>query len=264
MKKICLLFILLSVNPGELVAAQRNPALEFLSQVYSPSGTADLSQFLAPGFRDHDLGLDEGAAGWTARALEFRHDAHASWNPARSVVSGDLAAVHSRLVLSDHSWIVADFFRSGGGKFLEHWRVIQPEAKTSANGHTMVDGDPGADGDDAVSSKNKTAVETLIGELFTQGNRATADQLVDQNYIQHNPMVKNGRAPLKAIFGGRKTPIKVHFVVAQVNLVFAFLTYPGVMAVDLFRVEGGLIREHWDVIQSEPSGEDIPEGRTVY
>ena len=57
----------------------------------------------------------------------------------RAVAEGDLVVTHSLLKTSpeDRGTAVADFFRLGDGKVIEHWDVLQPIPESAANEHPM-------------------------------------------------------------------------------------------------------------------------------
>ena len=86
------------------------------------------------------------------------------------------------------------------------------------------------------------------------------DEFVSEDLIQRNPNLPNGRAPLKAFWTEFMTSQpEANFTLARVisegNLVVKhslFQSTPddrGIAVVDIFRIEDGLIVEHWDVIQ---------------
>ena len=96
------------------------------------------------------------------------------------------------------------------------------------------------------------------------GDAAGFDQFIAEDYIQHNPQVPNGRKAVKEFFGGIG-PIDVEVVrmMAMGDLAFAHSNYRTFDSaiVDIFRLQDGLIVEHWDVVQQIPgttvSGNDL-------
>lgn len=86
------------------------------------------------------------------------------------------------------------------------------------------------------------------------------DEFVSEDLIQRNPNLPNGRAPLKAFWTDFMTSqpdasFTVARMISEGNLVVKhslFQSTPddrGTAVVDIFRIENGLIVEHWDVIQ---------------
>ncbi len=98
-------------------------------------------------------------------------------------------------------------------------------------------------------------------------------QYVGSEYIQHNPLVGNGKQPFIDYFlrMAREYPDKrIHFVraVAQNDLValHTHQEWPGgdeYVTMDFFRFdENGKIVEHWDALQQIP--DDSLNGNTMY
>ena len=102
---------------------------------------------------------------------------------------------------------------------------------------------------------------------------AAVEQYVGDDYIQHNPLVGNGKQPFIDYFTemARDYPGKqIEFVraVAEGNLValHTHQTWPGgdeYVTMDFFRFdENGKIVEHWDAIQQIP--DENLNGNTMY
>lgn len=191
-------------------------------------------------------------------------------SPARAVAEGDFAAVHSHYAWSPtfeldggRGSAVVDIFRYGpDGRIVEHWDVAQAIPDATANGNTMFDGggDPAASSD---PEANKVLVRAVF-DVFRSGDPSGFDGLIAPDYIQHNPQVPSGLEAVKSFFDG-VGPVDVDVVrlIAQGDLVFAHSHYGTLNAavVDIFRIGGGAIVEHWDVVQALPestaSGNDL-------
>jgi predicted SnoaL-like aldol condensation-catalyzing enzyme len=119
---------------------------------------------------------------------------------------------------------------------------------------------------------NKALVIYFNDQLFNDGNFSVIDKYVSPTYIQHNPTVANGPAALRqlvttvrSLFPHLKTTTVR--AVAEGDLVFIenyLVSVPGARGnanFDIYRVEGGKLVEHWDVLQAEPattvSGNDM-------
>jgi predicted SnoaL-like aldol condensation-catalyzing enzyme len=57
----------------------------------------------------------------------------------RVMAEGDIVVTHSlvKFTADDPGSVAADFFRLEDGKVVEHWDVLQPWPKESANPHPM-------------------------------------------------------------------------------------------------------------------------------
>lgn len=113
---------------------------------------------------------------------------------------------------------------------------------------------------------NKQVVLHIVRDLLEANHWADAPKYLTDEYIQHNPNVASGLAPVMKFFGGRKpSPIpdrkswrtKVVSVVAEDDLVVvAFVREfddprkPGAKYTttwfDMWRIENGKAAEHWD------------------
>lgn len=102
-------------------------------------------------------------------------------------------------------------------------------------------------------------------EAFRSGDTEAFNQLIVQDYKQHNPQAGNGLQAAKEFFS-RFGPVdvEVHRVIAEGDLVAVHSHYKtfNSAGVDIFRFSGdGKIIEHWDVLQEVPaktaSGNDM-------
>lgn len=111
-------------------------------------------------------------------------------------------------------------------------------------------------------ARNKALVLQFYQQLFGDKDISAIDRYVAEGYIQHNPTVPTGRAPLRQLFekvfaGALKTQVDIRRVAADGDLVWLHVRSPAPngrlsAVVDIFRIEGGRIAEHWDVIQPVP------------
>ncbi len=114
------------------------------------------------------------------------------------------------------------------------------------------------------SDANKKLVTDAVTMLFIDHKVDQAvDTYFDPNYIQHNPMVPTGAAPMRAFFkkfyaDNPTATIEISHVLADGDLVAVHYRFKvsaqdrGMAAVDIFRVANGRIQEHWDVVEPVP------------
>ncbi|WP_036840608.1 nuclear transport factor 2 family protein [Pleomorphomonas oryzae] len=114
-----------------------------------------------------------------------------------------------------------------------------------------------------LTERNKALVADFYAKVWNGHDFAALKDFVAEDYIQHNPHVGNGRAPLQAFVGpmfqnlpeARFTVVRL---IAEGDLVVAhtlFQTSPGdrgMAVVDIYRVEDGRLAEHWDVKEAVP------------
>ncbi|HEY1124675.1 MAG TPA: nuclear transport factor 2 family protein [Sphingobium sp.] len=105
---------------------------------------------------------------------------------------------------------------------------------------------------------NIRLVERIYEEVLGPIDSQAVDGLFAPGYIQHNPGIASGAMALKDMLDRAKGkyPNAVHIVkrmMADGDLVMAHVHVifepgsPGLAVVDIFRIENGLIAEHWDV-----------------
>jgi steroid delta-isomerase-like uncharacterized protein len=118
--------------------------------------------------------------------------------------------------------------------------------------------------------ENKAVARRLYSELASQGNSSVADELVAENFVDHNPPgpdIASGREGLKQVFAAGRSAfpdmkLTINDQVAEGDMVVNRLTISGthqgdyrgmpatgksfsIEAVDIFRFEGGKISERW-------------------
>jgi predicted SnoaL-like aldol condensation-catalyzing enzyme len=118
-------------------------------------------------------------------------------------------------------------------------------------------------GTDAVE-RNKDVVKRLF-DAFRAGDTEAFDDLIVEEYVQHNPQAGNGLQAVKEFFAPvGPVDVNVHRMIAEGDLVAVHSHYKtwNMAGVDIFRLDGdGKIIEHWDVLQQVPettaSGNDM-------
>lgn len=114
--------------------------------------------------------------------------------------------------------------------------------------------------------RNKANVRRIYKEIFNQGKTELVREFFSEKYIQHKPMLPNGPQAVVDFIQEKmslnpKPSINIKHIMAEGDLVVVHshvTTDPsdecsGLAVFDLFRLENGVVVEHWDIIQ------DIPE-----
>ena len=113
------------------------------------------------------------------------------------------------------------------------------------------------------TATNRALVTDFYNRFFNEHDASAASVIAD-NYKQHNPQVPDGKAPFVDYFTGyfAQNPQARNTIVrsaADGDLVYLHVHSTngardrGQAIVDIFRVSGGKIVEHWDVIQDVPA-----------
>jgi predicted SnoaL-like aldol condensation-catalyzing enzyme len=172
-----------------------------------------------------------------------------------------------------------------GGKFVEHWDVVQPVPRTSLNQATMWCG--GASNYEEAGKAGDMVARPACGRsgpadnrdralpavksytaMFEEPERAAeaVQTFVADDFVQHSPHIPPGKKALAKDLTdrtvartteGRKS--ETARIIADGDLVLTHRRVTtkadprGVAHADLYRVRSGKIVEHWDVIQPIPS-----------
>lgn len=112
--------------------------------------------------------------------------------------------------------------------------------------------------------RNKQTVQKVF-DAFRAGDTDAFDDLIVEEYVQHNPLAGNGLQAVKGFFASLgPVDVDVHRVIADGDLVAVHSNYKtlNMAGVDIFRFnEDAKIIEHWDVLQQVPestaSGNDM-------
>lgn len=115
-----------------------------------------------------------------------------------------------------------------------------------------------------MAKSNKEVVIEVLTKAFIEKDPTVVAGYFGANYKQHNPVIPDGPTAIVRLIptlAGLK--YEPGMVVADGDLVMVHGRYTGwgpkpMIAVDIFRVEGGKVVEHWDVMQ-----EEVPAANTV-
>jgi len=119
---------------------------------------------------------------------------------------------------------------------------------------------------------SKALVLEAFDTLFNKRDYKAAEQFWSPNYIQHSAHIAPGRNGLFDLI--KATPPTLRYenalVVVDGNLVVLHGRFSGLglpvnwIAVDIVRVQDGLLAEHWDVIQDEATREQSKSGHPMF
>ncbi|MEM6725014.1 MAG: nuclear transport factor 2 family protein [Bacteroidota bacterium] len=160
-----------------------------------------------------------------------------------------------------------DVFRFEDGLIVEHWDNLTEITPPNPSGRTQFDG-PTEITDLDKTAANKKVVEGFVDAVLMNGKTDNITDFVNpEKYLQHNSGIGDGLDGLGAAlqyFAENGMVLEydtVHKVLGQGNFVLTvsegkFGKGDHVAYYDLFRLENGLIVEHWDIIQNIPAEAD--------
>jgi predicted SnoaL-like aldol condensation-catalyzing enzyme len=117
--------------------------------------------------------------------------------------------------------------------------------------------------DKTIQQTNKQLVLDAFDALFNKRDYARAETLWSPQYIQHSAHIKPGREGLFTLVKSSPATLKYEpgLIVADGDFVIVHGRFSGMglpvnwIAADILRIEGGILAEHWDVIQDEATEE---------
>ncbi len=240
----------------------KTQAVELLQQGLVQGNTDFINKNVAENYIQHNPIAPDGRAGLLGFVGYLKTlETPISINTKRVLREGNLVVVHSEYLMGNKKAIF-DLFRIENGKLAEHWDGIQDIPSKTVSGRGMTDGSTTITDLDK-TLVNKKLVIGFVTDILMNGQSEKLSNYIGDVYHQHNPNVADGLEGLgdfisylsenKISFGYSK----IHNVVAEGNFVFTqseghFGGKPTAFY-DLFRVENGLIVEHWDSVQQIPS-----------
>lgn len=127
----------------------------------------------------------------------------------------------------------------------------------------------------STTQQNKATVLQAMDAIMVRRDPTQVDKYFAEPYLQHNPYVPSGVAPLRELIqraaGNPNARYERVRAIADGDLVAVHGRYTvgpsrSFIAVDLFRLSNGKIVEHWDGLQPEagpnPSGRTMLDGAT--
>lgn len=221
-----------------------------------------VEKYVAENYIQHNPNVPDGQSGLLA-FIDNLQLPKPDFNiePMRVLHDGNLVAIHSKYK-SGGDDVVFDLFRIEDGKVVEHWDGSQKSPEKTVSGRSMIDGSTAIKDLDKTDA-NRTTVINFVKDILVDGKDDKITQYIGNIYHQHNPNIGDGSEGLGKFLSYLKEHnisfgfLKIHHVVAEGNFV---LTHSegqigGVTNAffDLFRVEDGMLVEHWDVVQEVPA-----------
>jgi len=238
--------------------------LEALNATLLAGNPDAVDQYFAPDYIQHNPMFANGIEGQRGVVAFLAGNPGFKAEYVRVIADDDLVAIHARYEgFGPTATIGFDVFRVADGKLVEHWDNLTPETAPNPSGRTQIDGTTDIT-DLAQTGENKALVEEFITRSMINHEDVDITKYISPTtYMQHNSDVADGLEGFGAFMariaeqGVTMEYDTLHKVIGEGNFVLtmsegSFGNEPQAFY-DLFRVEDGLIVEHWDVIEPMPS-----------
>jgi len=149
------------------------------------------------------------------------------------------------------------------GMVAEHWDALQPLVTETVSGRSQTDGPTEVTDLDQTEANKALAVALVRDVLMGEDPSRITDYISAESYAQHNPGIADGLEGIVAAVeelttqGNMFQYTDIHAVLGEGNFVLTVSEgqWNGTTNAfyDLFRMEDGMIIEHWDVIQPVPT-----------
>ena len=149
------------------------------------------------------------------------------------------------------------------GRVAEHWDALQPLVSETVSGRTQTDGPTEVTDLDLTEANKALAVALVRDVLMGEDPARITDYISAESYAQHNPGIADGLEGIVAAVEALTAQnnmfqyTDIHAVLGEGNFVLTVSEgqWNGTTNAfyDLFRMEDGMIVEHWDVIQPVPT-----------
>ncbi|MEO0733559.1 MAG: nuclear transport factor 2 family protein [Bacteroidota bacterium] len=213
----------------------------------------------------HNLGVEDGLAGF-GKVLANAPEGGFKAEVVRALEDGDYVVLHTKYDFFGPK-VGFDVFRFENDLIVEHWDNLAEITPPNPSGRTQLDGATEIADRDKTAA-NKAKVKGFVNDILMNGKMDVVTEYINpEKYLQHNSAVADGLDGLGAAleyFAANGLVMEyhqLHRVIGEGNFVLTvsegkFGTGDNVAYYDLFRLEDGLIVEHWDVIQPIPAQEE--------
>ncbi len=235
-----------------------------------------VTKYTGARYTQHSTGVRDGIEGFVEFFEPFlKRNPERDIRVIRGLTDGQYVFIHAYQNINngEAQWVTTDFFDTDeNDKIIEHWDVIAPYSDSTPSGHTSIDG-PTEITDLDKTEENKAVVRSLIEDaLMPGGNPANLSNYISaEKYIQHNKEVPDGLEHLQKLASASNRPLnyeKIVLLVGQGNFVATLCKAnwndgtinQDYAQVDIFRLENGLVVEHWDNVEPVPEN-DVNSGK---
>lgn len=216
----------------------------------------------------HRQGVRDGAAGFVEFVEPFiERNPVRDVRIVRTIEDGRIVFLHAFISLNhgDSEWVTTAFFDTDADdRVIEHWSVVAPCPAPTAAGRTAIDG-PTEIRDLDRTGENKTIVRKMIKKVLSPGGKPShVVRYFSDSYVRHGDELADGVRSFLDLAGAHEVLLydEIVLLVGEGDFVATLCRVRkddvAYAQTDVFRLEHGLIVEHWN------NGEVVlPEERWV-
>src|ERR1700737_3722610 len=123
-----------------------------------------------------------------------------------------------------------------------------------------------------IEQQNKALVLKAFNTLFNEKDYAPPEKFWSPDYVQHSAHIPPGRDGLFGLVKASPAAMRYEnsLIMADGDLLMLHGRFSGIglpanwIAVDIVRIENGLLAEHWDVIEDEATREKSASGLPMF
>jgi predicted SnoaL-like aldol condensation-catalyzing enzyme len=125
---------------------------------------------------------------------------------------------------------------------------------------------------ETTETTNKALVLEAFDTLFNKRDYVTAEKFWSPNYVQHSAHIPPGREGLFGLIKSLPPTLRYEngLILAEGNMLMLHGRFSGIgqpanwITLDIVRIEGGRLAEHWDVIEDEATRETSASGLPMF
>ncbi|MEM6388718.1 MAG: nuclear transport factor 2 family protein [Pseudomonadota bacterium] len=216
-----------------------------------------VTEYTGHRYTQHSTGVGDGVEGFLSFFEPFlERNPDRDITIRRSFQDGPwvFCSAYQNLGSGAAEWVTMDmFFTDAEGLILEHWDVIAPYVAKTASGVDMVTGPSGPSGGTQDTEANKSLVREYTKQVRQEGDIGKIDRFVAADLTQHRPEIAAGRDGLRAHLATEaEGQFEMLFhLMGDGDLVLTYAkrhaNSADIAAFDLYRVQDGMIAEHWGI-----------------
>lgn len=230
-----------------LTSANKQVVASALDALFVDKQLSAIDQYWAEPYHQHNPLAASGVAAFKTIMGSFVTAPSFSYQRLRTLADCDLVVVQGNY---SGTGVIFDMFRVQNGKIMEHWDSDSGQA-SATGGVTEVSATPDTE-------SNRAQVLELLQVTLIDGDTSRAAEFLAPGYVEHHEANASGPAAFVEYVDGESLAYTgVHHVIADGNFVFTLSegSRGGVPYgfYDLFRLDVGLIVEHWDARRIVPA-----------